>query len=415
MSENRPEDQSRKEPQVIDLEAGEIKAEDVVTEEVTTTDAGGNGESRAGAEDVTQENEAAVPPSPPPVPPNNPPRKKRNAVGWIVLALLAGTIAGGWIYRDFLSGYLPTAEMTAMKSRLDGLEANGKTMGEQLLAVSQASDAATSGVAAVDTAVKSTATGLAETAVRLESIESRISAAETSLKDARADLDSLNSSISAIATAPPATGDGSSVDSTALAALSRRIAALEKEVANLKTQTATGDKATITTALSQALSDLKAKVADGASFEAEYASLARMVPAAAGLEFLAAHAEKGIASPAGLARELRDVIQSLPQPPEPATPSDSYWDWLLESLSGIVTIRDIGEANWPLLAEKAAGLAEAGDLTQAIALIDAAEGAKPTDLVQWRDRAAARLALEAAVGQVAEAVLRQIAAQGGAQ
>ena len=67
------------------------------------------------------------------------------------------------------------------------------------------------------------------------------------------------------------------------------------------------------------------------------------------------------------------------------------------------------------MAEKAAGLAEAGDLTQAIALIDAAEGAKPTDLVQWRDRAAARLALEAAVGQVAEAVLRQIAAQGGAQ
>ena len=412
MSENRPEDQGRKEPRVIDLEAEEIKAEDAVTEDVATTNAG-EAETKSDAEDVTREENDAVP-LPPPPPPLAPPRKKRGAMGWIAVGLLAATLAGGWIYRDFLSGYLPTAEMTAMKSRLDGLEANGKTMGEQLLAVSQASDAATSRVAAVDTAVKSTVTGLAEAAARLDGIEARFAAAETALKDARADLDSLNSNIAAIATAPPATGDGSPVDNAALAALSQRIAALEKDVASLKTQTGSGDKATITTALSQALSDLKAKVAAGASFQAEYESIARMVPAAAGLDVLAAYAAKGIASPAGLAGELRDVVPSLPQPAEPAPPSDSYWDWLLESLSGIVTIRDIGEANWPLVAEKSAALAEAGDLTQAIALIDAAEGTKPTELVQWRDRAAARLALEAATGQVSEAVLRQIAAQGGA-
>jgi hypothetical protein len=36
-------------------------------------------------------------------------------------------------------------------------------------------------------------------------------------------------------------------------------------------------------------------------------------------------------------------------------------------------------------------------------------------LVQWRDRAAARLQLEAALAEVSDAVLRQIAALGGAQ
>ena len=79
----------------------------------------------------------------------------------------------------------------------------------------------------------------------------------------------------------------------------------------------------------------------------------------------------------------------------------------------MITIRTIGETNWPELAEKAAALTETGDLTQAIAAIDAAEDAMPQPLSQWRDRASARLSLEAAVGQVSEAVLRQIAAQGG--
>ena len=67
------------------------------------------------------------------------------------------------------------------------------------------------------------------------------------------------------------------------------------------------------------------------------------------------------------------------------------------------------------MAEKAAAFAEAGDLNQAIAVIDGAEGEKPMALTQWRDRAAARLQLEAALAQVSEAVLRQIAALGGAQ
>ena len=144
--------------------------------------------------------------------------------------------------------------------------------------------------------------------------------------------------------------------------------------------------------------------------------IARMVPAAAGLDVLALNADAGLPDAAGLAAELRAAIPALPQPAAAeAAEGDGYLDWAFDMLSGIVTVRDIGESDWPQLAEKAAALAEAGDLPQAIDVIDQAEGAKPAALSNWRDRAAGRLALLAALDQVDQAVLRQIAQQGGAQ
>ena len=66
------------------------------------------------------------------------------------------------------------------------------------------------------------------------------------------------------------------------------------------------------------------------------------------------------------------------------------------------------------MAEKAAAFAEAGDLTQAIAVIDAAEGEKPMALSQWRDRAAARLKLEAAVARFRKPCCGRSRRSGGA-
>ena len=333
---------------------------------------------------------------------------------WIIAALIGGAIGGAWLYRDLLSSYLPTAEVTAMNNRLEVLEAKTKTMGDQLLAVSQAAEDAKAVAASADSAVKSSAAGLADATQRIDGIDARIASAETLLKTARSDLDSLTRTVAALGTPTSTTGTGT-IDPATLAGLNQRINALEKDLVSLKAATGTSDKTALTTALSQALADLKAKVAAGAPFQGEYDSIARMVPAATGLDVLATYAAQGLPTPAGLAKELRDTIQVLPQPETPQPSSGGYGDWLLESLSGIITIRTIGETNWPELAEKAATLSETGDLTQAIAAIDAAEGTKPVPLSQWRDRATARLSLEAAVGQVSEAVLRQIAAQGGVQ
>lgn len=379
-------------PQVIDLDAEEIKIE----RDDTTPRA---------EETFTRADDP--PPPPPPVQ-----KKRRGTAGWIIAALAVGLLAGGWLYRDVLSTYLPSDEMMAMKARLDVLDANSKTVNEQLLAVSQSAENATQAVASVDAAAKSAASGIADVTARIDGFESRVAAAETALNAAKSDLASLRNAVSS---GGASTGT-SNADPAALAAIGQRIEALEKDVASLKSGSGNGDKASVTSALSQALADLKAKAAAGTPFQAEYDRLARMVPAAPGLDVLAALAAEGVPAAGGLAQELRAAIPALPQPATPTAPAEeSYWDSLLGSLTGIITIREIGEADWPQLAEKAAAFAEAGDLSQAIAVIDAAEGSKPTALVQWRDRAASRLRLEAAVNDVSEAVLRQIAALGGAQ
>lgn len=378
--EQKSQDSEAVKPQVIDLEA----------------------------EDVTVERD--IPPEEPLLPPQPAAKRRWGSVKWIAGALVLGLIAGGWLYRGYLSAYLPSDQMTAMGARIEALEANGKTVNEQLLAVSQSSETASQAAASLDQTVKTVSSGVADMQSRIGGFEGRIADAEALLKAAKSDLDSLRNAVSSAGA-----GDGT-VDTAALAAIGQRIDALEKDVASLKATGGAAPTASATAALSQALSDLKAKVAAGTAFQDEFDRISRMVPAAAGLDVMKTHAAAGLPDATGLAAELRAAILSLPQPAAEAPPAgDSYWDSIWSALSGIITIRDIGEANWPALAEKSAAFAEVGDLTQAIALIDASEGERPAAINQWRDRAAARLKLEAALGHVDQAVLRQIAATGGAQ
>jgi hypothetical protein len=203
------------------------------------------------------------------------------------------------------------------------------------------------------------------------------------------------------------------VDPSALAVLAQRLDALEKDVASLKTVSAPSDQSAATATLSQSLSDLKAKIAAGASYRAELERISRMVPAAAGLDTLSANANEGLPTAVGLAAELTGLIPLLPRP-EIALPSseNSYLDSFWDAMKSVITIRRIGETDWQDLAAKCAALAESGDLAQAIEKIDAAEGAKPSALSGWRDRAAARIALEAALEDTSQAVLRQITSMG---
>ena len=402
MSDQRQDDQGPLRPQVIDLDAEEIRTE---PETARASEAADSGEE-----------------TPPPAAKAE--ERRGRPMLWLAAALLVGALLGGWLYRGVLASYFPTNEIAAMKIRIDALEASGGSLAQQIAGLKQeagsaASAAGTAGEAAGSALeqAKSAAAGLADLGTRIDSTDQRIAAAETSLKTASDQLAELRSAISAAPAAAPQEGAAPAAGQAALAALGQRIDALEKEVASLKSAAAQGagdDRAAVTSALSQALSDIKAKIAAGTPYPDEFDRIARMVPAAAGLETLGARAAEGLPDAAGLAQELRAAIPELPQPAAPAAEDDSYLGTLMKSLSGVVTIREIGETNWPEVATKAAAFAEASDLTQAIAVIDAAEGDKPVALSQWRDRAAARLQLEAALSQVSEAVLRQIAAMGGA-
>ena len=342
MTHDNPE--SPLKPQIIDLEA-----EDVIMEETGTPET-----------------------PPPPVPP----KKSTFPTTWLAIAVLGGAVAGGWLYKDVLSSYLPSNELLTAQGRIDALEAQTKTLAEQLASVAGTSDQLKTEIQGATE--KSSAAQNAAAAV-----ETRLAAAETATQSAKAELEKLKSAV------PSGGAAGTTADTGAVAALAQRLDALEKDVASLKTVSAPTDQTAATATLSQSLSDLKAKIASGASYNAELERISRMVPAAAGLDTLSANANEGLPTAAGLAAELTDLIPLLPKPEvEMPASGNSYWDSFWNAMKSVITIRRIGDTDWPDLAAKCAVLAENGDLAQAIEKIDKAEGAKPSALSGWRDRAA---------------------------
>ena len=360
------------------------------------------------AEDVTPEPEAAET-RPPPTPPPPPKHRPRPSTLWVVVAALAGLTLGGWIYRDVLSSYFPSGAMTAMEARIAAMEINHKALNEEIATFKQDSQAAAGDLAGLDASVKTSAAGLRAIEERIGAFESRAGQSEKALAAARTDLDALRKAVSSAGAA------SGTADPAALAAIIQRLDGLEKDVASLKPSGDAAQGAEAMASLSQALADLKAKIAAGAPFKDEYERIARMVPAAAGLDVLAPVADAGLPGAMGLAAELRALIPSLPTPSAPApAPEPGYGEWLLSGLSGILTIRDMAATDWPALAEKSAALAAGGDLTGAIGVIDRTEGDKPAAVLRWRDRAALRLKLDAAVEQVSQSVLRQLGVLGAA-
>ena len=174
---------------------------------------------------------------------------------WLLLAaLLGGTVIGAWVYKDFLSGYLPSSELLAAQSRIDTLGAQTKTLAEQVAAISSASDQLKSQAGTFATNIQ----GLAD---KTTGVESRIATIEVASKSAKAEIEKLKSGVAVSGTA--------AVDGNALAVLAQRLDALEKDVASLKTAGAPTDQSTAAAALSQSLADLKAKIAAGASYRDE--------------------------------------------------------------------------------------------------------------------------------------------------
>lgn len=374
MTMEPPDERSAPQPRVIDLDAEEIRPA----------------------------------PEPEPAPPPPQPQPKRRSRLGLIAALLLGLAAGLLLYRGVLSNYLPSSQMTALKNQVAALETNTADLNGQLAAVRDEAKAAAAAATAAKAAAGEAGQAAAGASEAASGLRQPLDETAQRVAGLAADVASLRN---AIATAGAGAGTGTGADGAALAALSQRLDALEKDVASLKTS---GGASGQPLALSQALSDLKAKIAAGAPYAAEYDRIARMAPAAPGLDVLAANAAQGLPDAMGLAGELRAAIPDLPKPAIAPPEDNSYFGMAMKALSGIITIRPIGETDWPQLAEKAAAFAEAGDLTQAIAAIEAGEGDEPPALSQWRERAAARLRLEAALAGVSDAVLRQLAATGGA-
>lgn len=255
-------------------------------------------------------------------------------------------------------------------------------------------DALETSVGAAASETKSVTDGLAAARDTIASLETAIAETRVTLQD--------------LANRPAAAGGGST-PAALPSDLATRLANLEQDVAALKAQKS---GAADTAAISQTLADLKAKIEAGVAFPDEGDRISRLLPAAAGLDVLTGNAAQGLPNAKGLATELAALKPGLPVPETAATPTEEpgIWDRMTQAMSSIITIRDAGAINWQQVADKAIAFAEAGDLPQAVAAIDAEEEALPAGLQQWRDRAAARIALEGALAALAQSAGRAIAA-----
>jgi hypothetical protein len=332
-----------------------------------------------------------------------PPSAKRSKyrVYYAGAALLATAIGGGWFYKDVLSNYLPSDHVQAMAEKIVTLEKSNATLREQLNTVDKLAIQLTSDMDALEGKEQKLASLAEEFQKSATTNTGKLLSLEKTYAETKKSLEEL-------AFRPVADSSGS-VD---LSVLQQRLADLEKDVASLKVKPA--EPVDNTAALSQNLSDLKAKIAAGTSFRDEYDRVQRMVPAAAGLDVLEQHAALGLPDAKGLAFELKGIISELPKPDLPVAASDteSWWDSVSRSLSDLITIKVEGEADWPNTAAAAVAFAEAGDLPQAFEHLSAVEATKPVGVQQWLDRAAARISVEKALQSVEEAVLRVIAAKG---
>ncbi|MGE3831923.1 MAG: hypothetical protein AB7F76_13085, partial [Parvibaculaceae bacterium] len=246
-----------------------------------------------------------------------------------------------------------------------------------------------------------------EAAGKADAASQGIASFESRLAEAEKNLSTLKTEIAGLGTT---TGGGEGPSAGALAAIETRLAALEDQVKALETNQGSGTSGgngggAETAALSQALSDLKAKFAGGAAYKAEIEVIAKALPNAPGLAELGPHAEKGIASAEGLGAALEALAPDLPKSSDESGSDGGILSWL----GTIVTIRDLDARDWGELALAAAKNAKAGDLRSAIRRLDETGVEIPAKLAEWRALAETRLQAEAALDRLSAAVIAAIA------
>lgn len=335
-----------------------------------------------------------------------PSRKRVNAnfrqYGATAVLVALSVVGGGWLYREVLAGYLPSSQVQELTSRIELLEANGKTISGKLDAVVGLTDEIKSQLAAAFAAAQNAEKLASGLQVESANTKSTVAALKLALTKSNDTLDELKSAMSKGA---PIAGNAGS------AALVARLETLEKQAAGVTQKNTTSKSGGAE--LSQSLSNLKAKIYIGATFDNEFQKIKKLVPTADGLDVLQKSAAQGLPSAQTLGAELKVMSTSLRQPTLiPAAPENSWWGSVSNMMSGVVTIRDAEGTDWSQIASQSAELAEQGDLTKALAMLGETRGELPAVLQNWRDRVVARLELEKAVDKISSAILREIAAQG---
>jgi len=195
--------------------------------------------------------------------------------------------------------------------------------------------------------------------------------------------------------------------------LTGRIARLEEEIAGLRDQAAERvEQSDSASALGQAYAALAERIAAGAPFAEELEAVAAELPSAPGLEVLRPLAGNGVPTLSDLRARLAEIAGQTP-PAErddtAAADADGVWQTMRQRLQGMVTVRRSDEADWAAVLARADEALERDDLDAAIAAVEAAGDAAPGEIADWLADARARRDAQAALNEVSDAVLRQVA------
>ena len=334
---------------------------------------------------------------PPPKTPSDPSTTPDRGSGWravavglaVALLLVVALVGTG----PFWAPLLPWGTGTngeadrALAARLDRLEAARGQVPQQ---IQQQQEQLRKDVEQVQQAAAETKTSLQRLVQRIEAVEARPqSPAAGDIAELRQQLVKTSQSASELAA---------------------RVDAVEKGV---REQTV---RDTTDAAMVMGLLQIRSAVQAGRPFAAEYQAFATLAgrhpEIAEAAAALAEPAQTGVASPAVLAKRLRELAGGITGAGGPAPASDpgsaGWGEAALARLSGLVTIRRVEGGAKPGGAEAAVGAAElalaGGDLTAAVAALDKLTGASADAALPWLRIARQRLAVDTALRRL-EALL----------
>lgn len=151
-------------------------------------------------------------------------------------------------------------------------------------------------------------------------------------------------------------------------------------------------------------------------FDADLASVSRLLPATTDLTALQRLARQGAPTRAALALEFRDIAAQTATAARRGEEGAGFVQRLGRALSGVITIRRIsntkGSGPDAVLARAQRAL-EDGALERAVAELDKLPPAARETLRPWRERAQRRLEIDAQLSRVRTEALRELSAAGG--
>jgi hypothetical protein len=342
-----------RQPVTIDLEATVV--------DQRASDGGSTGEAsedRARKDAASAEEPAASTSSTSPgaeAVPSAAPRNGGNWVGYFAAGLVGGLIVVLIGYGLFASGVLTgpdraVAERAAADAK--SAEASAAALDERLAKLESATAAnqdsariskLSDGLTAVDTAAKDLRTEVGSLSTTLGDLEARVTALGKG--PTAAALDDLNKRIDAL-------GESGATGEVLPAALIERVTKLEKSLAVLS-----GRVDAVTDRI-EALAEKPAAAKDGAraiavgaltqaarrggTFAGELAMLATLTPDDPDVAALQPLAERGAPSRDELAGEFPAVADAILAATAEAEPGTGFWQRLLHSARGLVTIRPAG-------------------------------------------------------------------------